>query len=528
MTEEHICQKYKESPAEKTAFRKAANDIFVRALRMLLCAALLLSVSACGRKNPNGEDSRKEVGGADSAEGAEGMETVTGSESDGFGGVLGTEIAAADYEMTDEAAVNPYIGFAVDAESKDAASGYSLVYIDITFRELQPESPDKFDFETIAEKNNIERWKMEGKHAVLRFVCDIPDDNLMHKDIPDWLFDLTGDGTFYDTSYGKGYSPNYGSEIFIKYHEAAVRALGEYFSDGFVSYVELGSLGHWGEWHIKREDGIVGMPEKSVRDEYVKHYVSAFSGAKLMMRRPFSSAEEYGLGLFNDMAGDPEATDEWLGWIENGGEYTQTGEADALSPMPEFWKTSPSGGELTSSLEMEYLCGEGLSQTLELLKRSHTTFKGPKCPVSSSDKYDGEPYVGAVPEMLKSIGYRIGITRMRITVLNGVYKIELEWRNDGCAPIYFKTPVCLYLTDDSGVQEMIAETDIDLTVLMPGETMYSVTELPGGVSFENKTLSVGLIDPMTGKPAVKLISNQKLISHQQTDSDMLAELYRFS
>lgn len=75
------------------------------------------------RKNPNGEDSRKEVGGADSAEGAEGMETVTGSESDGFGGVLGTEIAAADYEMTDEAAVNPYIGFAVDAESKDAASG---------------------------------------------------------------------------------------------------------------------------------------------------------------------------------------------------------------------------------------------------------------------------------------------------------------------------------------------------------------------------------------------------------------------
>lgn len=114
------------------------------------------------------------------------------------------------------------------------------MYIDITFRELQPESPDKFDFETIAEKNNIERWKMEGKHAVLRFVCDIPDDNMMHKDIPDWLFDLTGDGTFYDTSYGKGYSPNYGSEIFIKYHEAAVRALGEYFSDGFVSYVELG------------------------------------------------------------------------------------------------------------------------------------------------------------------------------------------------------------------------------------------------------------------------------------------------
>ena len=36
------------------------------------------------------------------------METVTGWNQTGFGGVLGTEIAAADYEMTDEAAVNPY------------------------------------------------------------------------------------------------------------------------------------------------------------------------------------------------------------------------------------------------------------------------------------------------------------------------------------------------------------------------------------------------------------------------------------
>lgn len=123
------------------------------------------------------------------------------------------------------------------------------------------------------------------------------------------------------------------------------------FFGGFVSYVELGSLGHWGEWHVKREDGIVGMPEKSVRDEYVKHYVSAFSGAKLMMRRPFSSAEEYGLGLFNDMAGDPEATDEWLGWIENGGGYTQTGEADALSPMRNFGKPRRQEGSLQARFQ---------------------------------------------------------------------------------------------------------------------------------------------------------------------------------
>ena len=35
------------------------------------------------------------------------------------------------------------------------------------------------------------------------------------------------------------------------------------------------------------------------------------------MRRPFASAEKYGLGLYNDMTGQPEATQSWLGWINN-------------------------------------------------------------------------------------------------------------------------------------------------------------------------------------------------------------------
>lgn len=543
MTDRSVC--FKEKTAADT---KITKSIFEKICVVSLCA-LFLTFSGCiSYPGQKGGGSGTDDSGENASEGV-----ITG-----------------EYEMTDEAAVNPYIGFAVDAMSKDAASEYSLVYIDITFRELQPESPDKFDFEAIADKNNIDYWRAEGKHAVLRFVCDIPDDYLTHMDIPDWLYDLTGDGTFYDTSYGKGYSPDYSNEVFMKYHESAVRALGEYFSDGFVSYVELGSLGHWGEWHVKREDGVVGMPEKSVREEYVKHYVSAFDSAKLMMRRPFSETKTYRLGLYNDMAGDPGATKEWLDWIDNGGEYTQTGEVDALSPMPEFWKTAPSGGELTSSLSMDYLCGEGLLQTAELLRQSHTTFIGPKCPVSSSDKYDGEPYVSAVPELIKSVGYRIGITKVKISESEsagnsaaslsggssatlsfsggngsslknssslegdsavtagasgqgGAYRIELVWQNDGCAPIYFETPVFLYLTDDSGEQEMIAAIDIDLTELMPGKTICSVTELPGDISYyENKTLSVGLIDPMTGKPAVKLISNQ------QTNSNLLAELYRFS
>lgn len=434
------------------------------------------------------------------------------------------ESVSLDYTMTDAAIVNPYMGFAVDATSKTAASAYSLVYIDITFRELQPDRPGSFEFESIAEENNIAYWKSQGKHAVLRFVCDIPGES-SHMDIPDWLYILTGDGTFYDTAYGKGYSPDYSNEVFIQYHKAAIAALGEYFSDDFVSFVELGSLGHWGEWHVKREDGIVGMPESAVREAYVEHYIAAFDRAKIMMRRPFTSAETYGLGLYNDMAGDPDATAEWLDWIENGGDYTQTGETDALAAMPDYWKTAPAGGELTSSLSMEYLCGEGLSQTVSLLKQSHTTFIGPKCPVSSSDKYDDALYQNAAAELLCAIGYRIGITRVTVKQASDTsgYQIELEWKNEGVAPLYFDLPVKLYLTDTSGTEEFaVVDVDIDLTCLYPGTTAKTVTTLPADITVDNTVLAVGILDNMTHQPSVRLVSDQTYLDNG------LTELYRFS
>lgn len=427
------------------------------------------------------------------------------------------------FKMTDKSAVNPFMGFAVDATSKKAASKYSLVYIDITFRELQPDSPDVFNFEEICEDNYVDLWKSQGKHAVLRFVCDKPSDEA-HMDIPEWLYKLTSDGTSYDISYGKGYSPNYSNETFIKYHKAAISAIADYFSDGFISYVELGSLGHWGEWHVKREDGILPMPNESVREEYVSHYTEAFKNAKLMMRRPFKGAYEHHLGLFNDMAGDRDATEEWLDWIENGGEYTQTGEKNALIAMPDFWETAPVGGELTSSVSMEYLCGHGLNSTLKLLKETHTTFIGPKCPVSSSNKYDGEIYKNAANEMIRAIGYRLGITHIEVDNASeaGTYSVTLEWQNSGIAPLYFDLPVKLFLKNSNGDMLELTDVDINLSNLLPNGTLKTETEIKidNSINLSNRELFLAVIDPMTNKPCLELISNQKI-----TDNQVL--LYKF-
>ena len=44
-------------------------------------------------------------------------------------------------------------------------------------------------------------------------------------------------------------------------------------------------------------------------------WTEAFPDSMILMRRPFSEGEHYGTGLYNDMTGQPESTEEWFRWI---------------------------------------------------------------------------------------------------------------------------------------------------------------------------------------------------------------------
>lgn len=408
------------------------------------------------------------------------------------------------YSATEEVFKNPLMGFAPSADSKRSVADNSLVYVDVTFRELEPEE-GVYAFEEIEASNYLDRWREEGKHVVFRFVCDKPGDE-PHRDIPDWLYEkIEGDGKNYDTSYGKGFSPNYENPIFMEAHAKAVLALGEHFGqDTFFSYVELGSLGHWGEWHVMYEAGIPRIPSEEVRRNYITPYLTAFPHAKIMMRRPFRAAEEYGFGLFDDMAGHPESTEEWLDWIENGGDYSQAQEEDALVPMPDAWKTAPIGGEFNSDLTMEYMLRYHIDETVDLIRRSHTTFLGPKSPTGSSEG-SGSDCVEGIEAVLKTMGYRFSIARADIT--NSTWKeeltVSLSWENNGIAPIYWDWTPYLYIVDENGQAISKTPVDIALSELCPGDSMktktrISTADLPEGAH----TLCIGIEDPLSGEPSV--------------------------
>lgn len=403
------------------------------------------------------------------------------------------------YKESQTAFGNPLMGYAPSAWYNEVSEDISLLYMDITWAELEPEE-GVYNWASIDEENQISRWRKEGKHLVLRFVCDIPSEEA-HIDIPEWLYEKSGKaGKWYDGEYGKGFAPDYNNPTIISCHEQAVKALGEHFGqDGLISYVELGSLGHWGEWHVNYSEGIQRIPREAVRDKYILPWTEAFPDAMILMRRPFAAVEKYGFGLYNDMTGQPEATQSWLGWINNGGEYDQTGEKNVIVPMKDFWKTAPSGGEFTSSLSMEEMLDTNLSGTVEMIREAHTTFLGPKIP--------DENYVDGYKEVLKNMGYRLWISMAELKNTAKGSRLKLTWENSGVAPMYKEWPVYVYIEDESSKLVEKSRISIKISSLLPGEKATTLTALEterlNSLLEKGYRLSVGIEDPMTELPCVR-------------------------
>ena len=397
-----------------------------------------------------------------------------------------------EYTLSDKSFGNPLMGYVPSAEEKTVSEDVHLVYVDITWKELEPKK-GHYNWETIEESNQFKRWKKEGKQVVLRFLLDYPGKS-SHKDIPDWLGNEISDlGDAYNTSYGKGFSPNYQNKLLRKYYKEAVTAMGQRWgNDDFIAYIELGGLGHWGEWHVHSDAGIRQLPRKEVRKDYIAPFQPAFPKAKILMRRPGLEGD---FGIYNDVFGDKSATKTWLNWIQNGGSYDQTQEQAALKAMPKAWEKAPIGGELTSSQSMSTLLGNNLDELTDEAKAAHLTFLGPKV---AEDIGDGQ---AAYKELLKNMGYRLWVSGLRISKGESKVEITLNLENSGVAPLYGDWPVVLYLCNANGKVLQAQQLDCRLSELLPDQT----TELKASFAYskdQNYQVKLGILSPMTQEPSV--------------------------
>ena len=377
---------------------------------------------------------------------------------------------------------NPYKGWVgwadtVEGDIDDIAVLYDLVYVDIKWSEIEKEK-GVYDFEAIEEQYQFEKWLDKGCRMVLRFVMDNPNldatrnPNIQRMDIPQWLYDELaeenangeGAGVFYNGEAilemlgGVGFSPNYKSPKLLEYHRNVVKALAERYDDpAITAYVEVGSLGHWAEFHCW-PTGTGEFPEPQLAQEYMRPYADYFKNVKVGIRKPYALAAENNWGLYNDIFGvtSDGGTPTFLEWANSGNTDMpgSTQEDIDASKMPEWWKLNFSGGEFANGDFRSNAQDETVCAVLEQIRDSHTTWLGPcsACDIKYSTG-DYDKYAYNIEVLLKSMGYRYNL--QSITQLDTIAKgeevtLKMVWNNSGVAPIYYNCPVTLMLVDAEG------------------------------------------------------------------------------
>ncbi len=433
-------------------------------------------------------------------------------------GVMGSsmvaEAASSSYYPTeiDDVFTNPYVGWVPWATQTKWEQPHTMVYAAVLWSELEPDARGQFDWATFEEKNNFDYWKSQGVRINIRFYMDQPTGS-SHMDIPKWLYNKMGSdkGDYYDCSIGKGFSPNYSDPVLIAEHERVIKALGErYNSDPYVGFIQIGSLGHWGEFHCwpysSSEGGPSGeFPSEDVSTQYVNHYVKYFSTDKLTMRRATHSAKNNQMGLFNDMFGDTDSLEAsgWGWWSQITDGYSD--DVGYQQPaMPDFWKYGPSGGEFGNGNAAMYLTDSTVDETVRLAQVSHTSWLGPCSPASLTK--DGS-YQKNIDKLLKAMGYRFvleKVTHETSAAAGSNVAVTMRWNNKGVAPFYFQWPVRVGLANDNGV---VTYTNVstDIREWLPGQTTVSTDlTVPSTLNEGTYKLVVAMIDPATNKPGVNL------------------------
>lgn len=420
---------------------------------------------------------------------------------------------------------NPYKGWVgwadiCEGDIDDIAVNFDLVYVDIKWSEIEKEK-GVYDFDAIEEQYQFDKWKEKGCRMVLRFVMDNPNldesgnPDIKRMDIPQWLYDEleeenaegAGAGVFYTGENiltmlgGVGFSPNYYSPKLLKYHRNMVEKLAERYDDPSVTaYVEVGSLGHWAEFHCW-PTGTGEFPDPELAQEYMRPYADYFHNVKVGIRKPYALAAENNWGLYNDIFGitSDGGTPTFLEWAASGNTDMpgSTQEDIDASKMPEWWKLNFSGGEFANGDFRSNAQDETVCAVLGQIRDSHTTWLGPcsACDIKYSTN-DYDEYAYNIEVLQKTMGYRYNlqsITQADAAAPGSEVSLKMVWNNSGVAPIYYNCPVTLSLVDADGNVAYEQAVDCDTREWQSGRTtVNAVLNIPADLAEGSYDLQVAM------------------------------------
>jgi len=389
---------------------------------------------------------------------------------------------------------NPLKGWCPYVDAGPIHQPYSMVFLYVPWSRLEPEEG----------VYRFEQWEREawgvpearGRHVVFRVWVDYPG---QPSGMPRWLVKEGVKMRRY-TAYGGGWSPDYDDPAFVQAAIRLIEALGKrYNRHPRVAFVQMGLLGHWGEWHTYPRTEL--FASEATQLTILSAYRRAFPDKHVMARYARGpAARARWLGFHDDFF--PEDTDNGQSWSFLAG-LRRAG-------LAENWRVAPRGGEMVPGQARRWL-GRDYETTLRMVEAAHMSWIGPYCP--ALEEPPNEEFSRRCAELVRRMGYQFRLTRVRYNSpvrRGGHLRVEVEGVNEGVAPFYYRWPVRLALIGAGGEVAREWDTRADVRRWLPG-TFRLVRSWPVDLMPAQYDLALGIVDPWTGRPAVRFANDCRVV-----------------
>ena len=387
----------------------------------------------------------------------------------------------------------PLKGWAPYTTAGEIHQPYSMVFLYASWKELEP-IEDQYEFEKW-EKEDWTHPRAKGKHIIFRIYMDYP---TKESGIPPWLLEKGVETEKY-SQHGGGITPNYNHPEMRKALAKFIAALGaRYNLNPRVAFIQLGLLGHWGEWHTYPQPE--RFADQTTTKIVVEAYRKAFPDKMLMARYPrrYAAIPKW-LGFHDDMF--PADT-------QNGKDWAFLTKLK-VSGQDKNWMVAPIGGEMEPFQAEKWMTLQ-YGNTLKALLNGHFSWVGPYCPalVKTLDKQ----YLDNSKKLIQRMGYDFYIHTYEHTkkLKQGEpLQLFLSGANQGIAPFYYKWPVQLALINARG-EIATTQTDLDIRRWVPGEFKTLITAPSKNLSPGLYRLGIGVIDPWSKQPRLQFSNKMEL------------------